>query len=114
MVALADGVRARCPECGEQVPVYDRLPERSWRHLSVMQYRLELRCATPRCQCDQHAVKTVKVPWAAPGWRFTLHFEAFAVAVISARRSLTHAAELLGLHGDQRANALSIRQWLAD
>ena len=95
-----DGVRAPCPECAEPKPVYDRLPERSWRHLSVMQYRLELRCATPRCQCDKHGVKTVRVPWAEPGSRFTLHFEAFAVAVIEACRCITQAAEFLGLHWD--------------
>ena len=95
-----DGVKARCPECGEEASVYDRLGERAWRHLSVMQYRLELRCATPRCRCEKHGVKAVRVPWAEPGSRFTLHFEAFAVAVIAACRSLSQAAELLGLHWD--------------
>jgi transposase len=95
-----EAARARCPECDDEVPVYDRLPERAWRHLSVMQYRLELRCATPRCRCGKHGVKTVRVPWAEPGSRFTLHFEAFAVAGIGACRSLSQAAELLGLHWD--------------
>jgi transposase len=57
-----DGVKARCPECGQEASVYDRLAERTWRHLSVMQYRLELRCATPRCRCEQHGVKAVRVP----------------------------------------------------
>jgi transposase len=93
-----DGVKVACPECGQLMPVYDRMAERTWRHLSVMQYRLELRCAVPRCQCREHGVKTVRVPWAEPGSRFTLHFEAFAVAVIAACRSLSQAAELLGLH----------------
>ena len=93
-----DGVKAPCPVCGQQVSVYDRLPERTWRHLSVMQYRLQLRCAVPRCDCPEHGVKTVAVPWAEPGSRFTLHFEAFAVAVMLACRSLTQAADLLGLH----------------
>jgi transposase len=82
------------------MPIYDRLAERSWRHLSVMQYRLELRCAVPRCDCPEHGVKTMSVPWAEPGSRFTLHFKAFAVAVIAASRSLTQAAELLALHWD--------------
>jgi transposase len=93
-----DGVKVRCPVCGEAVTVYDRLPERSWRHLSVMQYRLELRCAVPRGDCSEHGVKTVAVPWAESGSRFTLHFEAFAVAVMQACRSLTQAADLLDLH----------------
>src|SRR3989304_3962940 len=53
-----------CPVCGRPCGVYDRLPERSWRHLSVMQYLLELRCAVPRGACPEHGVKTVAVPWA--------------------------------------------------
>ena len=93
-----DGVKVRCPSCQKETTVYDRLPERAWRHLSVMQYRLELRCAVPRCDCPEHGVKTVAVPWAEPGSRFTLHFETFAVAVMLASRSLSQAAELLGLH----------------
>jgi transposase len=40
------------------------------------------------------------VPWAEPGSRFTVHFEAFAVEVIAACRSLTQAADLLRLHWD--------------
>jgi hypothetical protein len=60
------------------------MEERGWRYLSVMPYRMELGCAT--------------VPWAEPDSRFTLHFKAFAVAVIGACRSLSQAASLLGLH----------------
>ena len=95
-----DGTKVPCPVCGKPMPIYDRMPERSWRHLSVMQYRLELRCAVPRCDCEQDGVKTMSVPWAEPGSRFTLHFESFAVAVIAACRSLSQAAGLLGLHWD--------------
>jgi len=40
------------------------------------------------------------VPWADPEARFTLHFEEWAVAVMLACRSLTQAADLLGLHWD--------------
>lgn len=93
-----DGEKVRCPVCAEETTIYDRLPERSWRHLSVMQYRLELRCAVPRCDCPEHGVKAVAVPWADPGSRFTLHFEAFAIAVMLACRSLSQAAQLLDLH----------------
>ncbi len=73
-----DRVKAPCPVCGERMPVYDRMDERSWRHLSVMQYRLELRCAMPRCRCEEHGVKTIKAPWAEPRSRFSVHFEGFA------------------------------------
>jgi transposase len=95
-----DGTKVPCPVCGKLSPIYDRMPECSWRHLSAMLYRLELRCAVPRCNCEQDSVKTRSVPWAEPGSRFTLHFESFAVAVIAACRSLIQADELLGLHWD--------------
>jgi hypothetical protein len=95
LIRWPDGVP--CAERGELMPIYDRMVERTWRHLSVMQYRLEQRCATPRCQCQEHGVKAVRVPWAEPGSRFTLHFEAFAEAVIAACRSLPQAANRLGL-----------------
>jgi transposase len=51
----------------------------------------------PRCRCEVHGVKNVRVPWAEPESRFTVHFEAFAVAC----RSLTQAADLLRLHWDR-------------
>ena len=110
-----DRVKVPCPVCGKPMPIYDRMPERSWRHLSVMQYRLELRCAVPRCDCEQDGVKTMSVPWAEPGSRFTLHFESFAVAVIAACRSLSQAAELLGLHWDsvQRIIEQAVNRGLA-
>ena len=92
------GKKVKCPECGRKVGIYDHQAERKWRHLSVMQYLLELRCAVPRCECPEHGVKTITVPWGEPGSRFTIHFEAFAVEVIAACRSLTQAAEVLRLH----------------
>ncbi len=63
-----------------------------------MQYVLELRSAVPRCDCPEHGVITIGVPWAEPGSRFTVQFEALAVEVIAACRSLTQAADLLRLH----------------
>jgi len=114
-VAWPERTPVACPECGKPCPVYDRLPERTWRHLSVMQYLLELRCGVPRCACPEHGVKTVTVPWAEPGSRFTFHFEAFAVAVIAACRSLTQAADLLRLHWDsvQRLIERAVERGLA-
>jgi len=92
------GAKACCPECGRQAGLYDHLPVRVWRHLNVMQYRLKLCAAVPRCNCPEHGVKALRVPWAEPHSRFTLHFEAFAIAVIEASRSVSQAAKLLGLH----------------
>lgn len=110
-----EAVPAVCPECGQAVPIYDRPKERTWRHLNVMQYRLELKCAVPRCQCPEHGVRTIATPWAEPGSRFTLLFEALAVAVIAACRSLSQAAELLGLHWEsvQRIMDAAVARGLA-
>lgn len=104
-----------CPQCGRRCGIYDRMAERTWRHLSVMQYTLELKCAVPRCECPEHGVKTIAVPWAEPGSRFTFHFEAFAVKVIEACRSLTQAADLLRLHWDsvQRIIERAVERGLA-
>jgi transposase len=95
-----DGQKVSCPECGAATRIYDRVEERKWRHLSVLQYEVELRCAVPRCDCAEHGVKTIAVPWAEKGSRFTLFFEAYAVEVIQACSSLARAAELLRLHWD--------------
>ena len=99
-VAWPKRSKAPCPECGKLAPVHDRLPERSWRHLSVMQYRLELRCSLPRCNCPEHGVKAIATPWAEPRSRHTLHFESWTIRVIQACGSLSQACELLDLHWD--------------
>ena len=95
---IAEAVR--CPECGSACAMKDYLPERTWRHLDVMQFETVLRARVPRAQCPEHGVKTVLVPWAGPGSRFTLLFERFAIEVILASRSLVQAKDLLGLHWD--------------
>jgi transposase len=62
-----------------------------------MQFMTVIHARTPRCQCPEHGVVTVQVPWAEPHGRFTLMFEAFAVKVIEAARSFVQAAEILKL-----------------
>lgn len=89
-----------CPECGCECARHDHAPERTWRHLDVMQFETLIRSRVPRCKCPDHGVVTVKVPWAEPGSRFTLMFEAFALQVLQACRSQTQAAELLRLDWD--------------
>ena len=86
---------AVCPQCGEASTLYDRAPERRWRHLDTMQYSTCLRARVPRVDCADCGVQTTKVPWAEPGTRFTLMFEAHAVGVIEAARSLSQACDLL-------------------
>src|SRR5471032_2277236 len=93
------GAAPVCPDCG-QVGIWHDSREREWRHLDAVGHELRLCCAVPRCRCAEHGVKSVTVPWAEPGSRFTLHFEEWAITVMLACRSLTQAAELLDLHWD--------------
>jgi transposase len=86
-----------CPECKRACPGYDHAPARQWRHLDVMQFMTVVRARVPRCQCPEHGVVTVQVPWAAPHGRFTVMFEAFAVKVIEAARSYVQAMEILNV-----------------
>lgn len=90
-----------CPECGVTCGHYDHREMREWRHLDTMQFETLLRCEVPRCNCAEHGVKTLRVPWAGKGSRFTLLFEAFAIDVLQACSSVKSAAELMGLNWHQ-------------
>lgn len=90
-----------CPECGEECPHYDHREMREWRHLDTMQFETILRCEVPRCNCPEHGVKTLRVPWAGKGSRFTLLFESFAIDVLQACSSVKAAAELMGMNWHQ-------------
>lgn len=104
-----------CPQCGASCPRHDHAPERTWRHLDVMQFTTLIRAKVPRANCPEHGVGTVRTPWAEPNSRFTLLFEAFAVQVIAACRSLTQAADLLRLDWDgvQRVLDRAVERGLA-
>jgi transposase len=99
-VAWDEGAAVVCPECRKECARHDHAPEREWRHLNVMQFLTVIKARVPRCRCPEHGVKTVRTPWAEPGSHFTLHFEAFAVQLIDACRSLSEVAELLELDLD--------------
>ena len=86
-----------CPECGAACRVYDHPPGRTWRHLDTMQFGTYLHCEPPRAECARHGIKTIRLPWAGKHSRFTQLFEAFAIKVILASRSLKDAGDLLGL-----------------
>lgn len=90
-----------CPECGVNCRIYDHLPERSWRHLDTMQFETIIHARSPRVNCEQHGVKTATIPWAQKHSRFTLLFEAFAVNVLLASRSMQEAGKLLRLNWKQ-------------
>jgi transposase len=90
-----------CPECGKNCPLKDHREERRWRHLDTMQFQTIVKSRVPRSECSEHGVKTIDVPWAGQGSRFTLLFEHFAIDVILASKNLKEAACLLGLSWDQ-------------
>ena len=108
-------VAAICPVCQRAFPVYDHLPERTWRHEGVMQYTTDLRCAVPRCNCPDHGVKTMGVPWAEPGSHFTLLFERSAIAALTACHTVKAAEEWLKLDWDscQRIMERAVERGLA-
>ena len=90
-----------CPECGSTCRVYDRSPGRTWRHLDTMQFGTYLYCEPPRTECAEHGIKTMSMPWAGKHSRFTQLFEAFAINVMLASRSLQEAGKLLRLEWHQ-------------
>jgi len=90
-----------CPECGQAGPYYDLREERTWRHLDSCQFQTFLGARLPRIQCPTHGVKTIAAPWCEPHSRFTLAFECFAIAVLSATGVQAKAARLLRLSPTQ-------------
>ncbi len=100
-VTWPDGMPVPCPVCAADCVVASHREERSWRHLDTMQFATILQCRVPRARCSDHGVKTIQVPWAESGSRFTLLFEAFAVDVLRSAAHLTAACMLLGISWDQ-------------
>ena len=96
-----EGHQAKCPVCGQMCSLYDEAPERTWRHLDTMQFETILRARVPRVDCASDGVKTIAVPWAEPGGRFSRLFERFAIDVLLCARSVKQAAGLLGLTWDE-------------
>jgi transposase len=101
------GQDAECPVCGRACSIYDSGPERTWRHLDTMQFRTVIRARTPRANCAEHGVKTMRVPWAAPGGRFTNLFERFAIDVLLASGSVKQGCGLLGIGWDAAQNIIN-------
>ena len=93
------GTFVKCPECGQLNPEKDRR-KRRWRHLAQMSFRTMIECNIPRCDCPEHDVHQISVPWAEPYGQFTSEFEAFAIMVLQKARSLSDASEILGISWD--------------
>lgn len=90
-----------CPECGCVSPRYDNREERVWRHLDAMQFTTYIHSRVPRVKCSAHGVKTVATSWAGQNSRFTLLFEAFAIKLLQAARSIEEASKIIGLNWHQ-------------
>ena len=65
-----------------------------------MQFTTKLVARLSRCRCPDHGVKTTVPPWSGKHSRFTLFFEAFAIEVLQACRTVKAAAALLGISWD--------------
>ena len=65
------------------------------------------RAKTPSVRCGDDKVKVIELPWAEKGSRFTLLFEAFAIRVLKAARSVKDARELLCLSWFQTHEIMS-------
>ena len=73
---------AACPACHAPDQALHDHRQRSWRHLDFFQFEAHVHCQLPRVKCNAcQAVSQLPVPWARPGSRFTLMFEALALTL---------------------------------
>lgn len=100
------GKRVVCPECDQACAKKDHAAERSWRHLDAMQFQTILTARVPRSSCEACGVKTIAVPWAGKHSRFTLMFEAFAIDMLLAARSVQAAAMMLSIDWSTAQNIM--------
>ena len=98
------GSTAPCPQCQQVCKIKDRR-QRTWRHLSFMEYRTTIKAKVPRVTCEQHGVKQVAAPWSQERSRFTLSFEAFAIEVMLISSSQSKASKLLNISWSSGAGA---------
>ncbi len=96
-----------CPVCKQPATGYDHLKEHIWRHLNVMQFETLIHCKVPRCECREHGVKSLEVPWH--GTRgFTLMFVKFACEVLKATTTIKRGASLLGISWHQAFDIMQL------
>ena len=89
---------AICAKCGKKCTRHDLAPERRWRHLDAMGFETQIVSRTPRANCGEDGIHSMNVPWAGKHSRFTLAFEALAIKVLQACRSIKAACELLKIN----------------
>ena len=96
LVDFERGASFACPICGKPSKAHDT-EERTWRHLDFFQHAAYLTARVPRCNCEEHGVKTVDVPWGRKGSGFTLLFEAL-IMVLVREMPVNAVARLVGEH----------------
>ena len=94
------GLRWPCPECGQELALYDHSEERVWRHLDSCQFKTFLHAQPPRVNCSTHGVRQVRLPWAEPHARFTALFERLAIDVLR-ETDITGATRILRISWDE-------------
>jgi transposase len=100
-VGHKQGIRWKCPECGQILACHDHAEERSWRHLDTCQVKTFLRARIPRVNCPEHGIRQVGTPWAEARSRFTLLMERFAIEVLSRAATIKAAAGILRISWDE-------------
>lgn len=95
---------------GHECSVYDS-EVRSWQHLNFFQHICYLHARVPRIETSAGKIKTVQLPWARPGSRFTLLFEAFAMALIENEMPVSKAASILKVYPNRLWNVF--KYWIA-
>jgi len=85
-----------CPACGKMCKAHD-FQEKTWRHLNFSQHHCYIPAKVPRTRCPEHGVKTVKIPWARKGSKFTLLFEQAALMLMRQMPISPPAAKLMGI-----------------
>lgn len=98
-IAREKGTKVTCPVCGKECPAHDS-KERIWRHLNFFQYKAFIHCQVPRCNCNEHGIKQVEVPWTRKDSGFTLLFEAFVMTLVK-NMPVNAVAKLIGIYSDR-------------
>lgn len=91
---------APCPECNSLCPIYDHVPERSWRHLDSCGFKTYIHAKIPRSKCDKHGVLQIIIPWSQGHSHFTLMFQVLAINLLM-ECTVSGAAKILRISWDQ-------------
>jgi transposase len=98
-IARSKGSKVNCPVCSKECTVHDS-KDRTWRHLNFFQYKAFIHCKIPRCNCSDHGVKQIDVPWTREGSGFTLLFEAFVMTLVRSM-PVNAVAKMIGIYSDR-------------